>query len=64
MVTGRVGPDLDEVLKGPVGDELFALEDLHCGWARVVATVEPSLDAGLVVGYSRAKAHWGLHYVK
>ena len=57
MVTGRVGPDLDEALEGPVRDELFALEGLHRGWARVVAVFEPLLDVGPVVGYSYAKAH-------
>jgi hypothetical protein len=64
VVAGRVKPDLDEALEGPVGDELFALEDLHRGRARVVAVVEPPLDAGPIVGYSCAKAHWGLHHVK
>ncbi|KAK3009447.1 hypothetical protein RJ639_013206 [Escallonia herrerae] len=60
----RVGPDLDEAVEGVVGDEVLGVEDLHGGGTRVVAAVEPALDAGPVVGHPRAQAHRGFHHVQ
>lgn len=51
-------------MQGAVGDEVLAMEDLHGGRTRVVAVVEPALDAGAVVGDSGAEAHRGLHHVE
>lgn len=63
----RVGgmglPDLDEALEGVVWGEVLGLEGLHRGRTRVVAVVEPGLDAGSVVGHARAEADRGFHHV-
>lgn len=61
MGAERVGPDLDEAVQGAIGDKVFGVEDLHGGGTRVVAVVEPALDAGAIVGDAGAEAHRGFH---
>lgn len=56
-------PEVDEALKGEVGDKVLGGEDLHGGGTSVVAGLEPVLDAGAVVGDPRAQAHRGFHHL-
>lgn len=56
-------PRGDKALKGEIRGKVLAWEGLHGGGAGVVAVVEPFLDAGTVVGHSRAETHWRLHHV-
>ena len=60
----RFGPDLDESLQGPIGDEFLGREDLHGSRTRVVTIIEPALDAGSVVCYAGAQAHRRFHDVE
>lgn len=54
VIRDRVGPYIDEVMQGVIGDELLAVEDLHCGETCVVTIVQPPLDVGLVLRHSCA----------
>lgn len=60
---GGEEPEADEAVEREIGDEVFGGKNLQGGGTRVVAWVEPALNAGAIVCDAGAEAYGRAHDV-